>query len=355
MARKTIRSIPQQRADMPVQEPEIRAKNFDEVTLGFDLENALLECERCLMCPQPACIEGCPVKIDIPGFISKMLEKNFRGAYDHMTDATQLPAVCGRVCPQEDQCEGVCAVGAGTGLEPVAIGRLERFLGDMAIKEGWQKSAQIEPNRFRVAIVGSGPAGMACAADLAKAGCAVTIYEAFHVPGGVLRYGIPEFRLPKNVVDAEIANLKALGVDIQCNTLVGRLFTIEQMLDDMGYDAVFIGVGAGTPALHGYSGRKSQRRTLGQRVADPLQSDACGRLPKIRHPAWPGQTRGRDRFGQHSHGRHARFATGLEPEQGALHLPTQRDRVPGPQGGAASRSGRRHRVPLADQSCRDSW
>nr|WP_319390768.1 NADPH-dependent glutamate synthase [uncultured Cohaesibacter sp.] len=247
MARKTIRSIPQQRAIMPVQDPEIRARNFDEVALGFDLENALLECDRCLMCPQPACIEGCPVKIDIPGFISKMLEKDYRGAYEHLTDSTQLPAVCGRVCPQEDQCEGVCAVGAGTGLEPVAIGRLERFLGDMAIREGWQKKAQIAPNRFRVAIVGSGPAGMACAADLAKAGCAVTIYEAFHVPGGVLRYGIPEFRLPKSVVDAEIANLKALGVDIQCNTLVGRLFTIEQMLGEMGFDAIFIGVGAGTP------------------------------------------------------------------------------------------------------------
>ena len=247
MARKTIRSIPQDRADMPVQEPEIRARNFEEVALGFDGQNALLESERCLMCPQPACVEGCPVNIDIPGFIDKMLKKDFRGAYDLMTDSTLLPAVCGRVCPQEDQCEGVCAVGAGTGLEPVAIGRLERFLGDMAIKEGWRKEAHIEPNRFRVAIVGSGPAGMACAADLAKAGCDVTIYEALHQPGGVLRYGIPQFRLPNDVVDAEISGLTALGVTIQCNTLVGRLFTIEQMMGEMGFDAVFIGVGAGTP------------------------------------------------------------------------------------------------------------
>ena len=247
MARKTIRSIPQERAPMPVQDAQERARNFEEVSLGLDLDNALLECDRCLMCPQPACVDGCPVKIDIPGFIAKMIEKEYRAAYDLLTDSTLLPAVCGRVCPQEDQCEGVCAVGVGTNLEPVAIGRLERFLGDMAIAEGWQKKSHIEGNQFRVAIVGSGPAGMACAADLAKAGCAVTIYEALHAPGGVLRYGIPEFRLPNAVVDAEIDNLKALGVEFTCNTLVGRLFTIEQMLGDMGYDAVFIGVGAGTP------------------------------------------------------------------------------------------------------------
>ena len=245
MARKTIRSIPQERALMPVQDPVKRAGNFDEVTLGFDLDNAIVECERCLMCPQAACVDGCPVSIDIPGFIAKMLEKDFRGAYDHLTDATLLPAVCGRVCPQEDQCEGVCPV--GDTLEPVAIGRLERWLGDRAITEGWEKISHIEPNMFRVGIVGSGPASMACAADLAKAGCAVTVFEALHAPGGVLRYGIPEFRLPNSVVDAEIGNVEALGVEIRCNTLVGRLFTIEQMLDEMGFDAVFIGTGAGTP------------------------------------------------------------------------------------------------------------
>jgi len=245
MARKTIRNIPQERALMPVQDPVQRAENFDEVTLGFDRENAILECERCLMCPQPACVDGCPVSIDIPGFIAKMLENDFRGAYDRLTDATLLPAVCGRVCPQEDQCEGVCPVG-GT-LEPVAIGRLERWLGDRAITEGWQKTSHIEPGRFRIGIVGSGPAGMACAADLAKAGCAVTVFEALHAPGGVLRYGIPEFRLPNSVVDAEIGNVEALGVEIKCNTLVGRLFTIEQMVGEMGFDAVFIGTGAGTP------------------------------------------------------------------------------------------------------------
>lgn len=230
---------------MPVQNPEQRVKNFNEVALGFTLEDALVECERCLLCPEPACVAGCPVGIDIPGFIIKLSEKDYRGAYDILSEENLLPAICGRVCPQEDQCEGVCPV--GDTLEPVAIGRIERWIGDQAIENGWSKRPYIEGKGIKVGIVGSGPAGMACAADLAKAGCAVTIYEALHEPGGVLRYGIPEFRLPNDVVDAEIANLVNLGVEIQCNTLVGRLFTIEQMLDEMDFRAVFIGTGAGSP------------------------------------------------------------------------------------------------------------
>ncbi len=231
---------------MPVQDPLERAKNFAEVALGFSLKSALIECARCLECDEPACIPGCPVSIDIPGFIRKVGEEDFRGAYDILSDSNLLPAVCGRVCPQEDQCEGVCPVGDDE-LEPVAIGRLERWVGDMAIEKGWSNVPYIEPNGFKVGIIGSGPAGMACAADMAKAGCDVTVYEAFHHPGGVLRYGIPEFRLPNDVIDAELANLTKLGVKIECNTLVGRLFTIEQMLDEMGFDAVFIGTGAGLP------------------------------------------------------------------------------------------------------------
>ena len=230
---------------MPTQEPAERARNFDEVSLGFGVEDALVECERCLICPQPACVDGCPVGIDIPGFIVRMIEKDYRGAYEIITESNFLPAICGRVCPQEDQCEGVCPVGEK--LEPVAIGRLERWVGDRAIAEGWRRRSHVEPNRHRVGIVGSGPAGMACAADLAKAGCAVTVYEALHEPGGVLRYGIPEFRLPNSVVDAEIGKLIELGIEIRCNTLVGRLFTVEQMIEEMGYDAVFIGTGAGSP------------------------------------------------------------------------------------------------------------
>ena len=245
MARKTIRNIPQQRACMPVQEPETRARNFDEVALGFGLEDALVESDRCLVCPQQPCVTGCPVGIDIPGFICKIIDKDYRAAYDIISETNLLPAICGRVCPQEDQCEGVCPV--GDTLEPVAIGRLERWIGDKAIAEGWHKESHIEPNHFRVGIVGSGPAAMACAADLVKVGCAVTVYEALHKPGGVLHYGIPEFRLPNAVVDAEIGKLIELGIEIKCNTLVGRLFTIEQMLEEMGFDAVFIGTGAGSP------------------------------------------------------------------------------------------------------------
>jgi glutamate synthase (NADPH/NADH) small chain len=252
MPRKTIRTIPQERTAIPVQEASQRVKNFDEVALGYRLEDALNESQRCLLCPEAACVPGCPVGIDIPGFIQKISEKDFRGAYDLISDANLLPAICGRVCPQEDQCEGVCPV--GDTLEPVAIGRLERWIGDLAIENGWSNVPYIEPNRFRVGIVGSGPAGMACAADLAKAGCDVTIYEALHRPGGVLRYGIPEFRLPNPVIDAEIENLTGLGVKIQCNTLIGRLFTIEQMLDEMGYDTVFIGTGAGSPRFMGIPG-----------------------------------------------------------------------------------------------------
>ncbi|MFQ5954622.1 MAG: NAD(P)-binding protein, partial [Kiloniellales bacterium] len=250
--KKTIRTIPQERTPMPVQDPAERVRNFAEVALGYRFEDTLNECERCLLCPEAACIAGCPVGIDILGFIERILDKDYRGAYDIISDANLLPAICGRVCPQEDQCEGVCPVGQT--LEPVAIGRLERWIGDMAIAEGWRNVPYIEPNGFKVGIVGSGPASIACAADLAKAGCDVTVYEAFHRPGGVLRYGIPEFRLPDAVIDAEIGNLTALGVTIECNILVGRLFTIEQMIDEMGFDAVFIGTGAGSPAFMGIPG-----------------------------------------------------------------------------------------------------
>ena len=252
--KKTIRTIPQERTPMPSRPAGERSRNFGEVAIGYTLDNALRESERCLMCPEAACVPACPVGIDIPGFIRKIGEKNFRGAYDLLTDATLLPAVCGRVCPQENQCEGVCPVGET--LEPVAIGRLERWLGDLAIAESWANIPYIEPNGFKVAIVGSGPAGMACAADMAKAGCEVTIYEALHRPGGVLRYGIPAFRLPNAVIDAEMENLKRLGVGIKCNTVVGRLFTVEQMLDEMGYHAVFVGTGAGSPKFMGIPGEE---------------------------------------------------------------------------------------------------
>jgi glutamate synthase (NADPH/NADH) small chain len=250
--KKTIRTIPQERTPMPEQAPAARAKNFTEVACGYRLEDAQREAERCLMCPDEPCIRGCPVSIDIPEFIARIAGKDYRGAYDTITDTNLLPAICGRVCPQESQCEGVCTV--GDTLAPVAIGRLERWVGDMAISEGWANIPEIEPNGFKVGIVGSGPAGMACAADMAKAGCDVTVFEAFHQPGGVLRYGIPDFRLPNEVIDAEIAKLARLGIKFRCNTLVGRLFTIEQMIGEMGFDSVFIGTGAGYPSFMGIPG-----------------------------------------------------------------------------------------------------
>lgn len=253
MAKKrTIRSIPQQRTPVRELDPAIRATNFEEVNCGYTEPEAMLEAERCLFCPDPKCIAGCPVNINIPGFIQRIGERDFRGAYDVITATNLLPAVCGRVCPQENQCEGVCVVGEN--LVPVAIGRLERFVGDLAIESRWINMPYIEPSRFRIGIVGSGPAGMACAADMAKAGCEVTVFEAFHQAGGVLRYGIPDFRLPNTVVDAEIEKLEALGVRFECNTLVGRLFTIEQMITEMGFDAVFIGTGAGYPTMLGIPG-----------------------------------------------------------------------------------------------------
>ena len=237
---------------MREQEPNVRATNFAEVSCGYTLEEALREADRCLVCPDEPCISGCPVEIDIPNFIVKIAEKNLHGAYETITDTNLLPAICGRVCPQEAQCEGVCTV--GDTLEPVAIGRLERFVGDLAIAEDWESVPYVEPNGFHVAVVGSGPAGMACAADMAKAGCDVTVYEAFHEPGGVLKYGIPDFRLPNEVIDAEIEKLRRLGVRFECNTLVGRLFTVEELLTELGYDSVFIGTGAGAPTFMGIPG-----------------------------------------------------------------------------------------------------
>jgi len=253
--KKTIRTIPQERTPCAEQDPMVRARNFDEVALGYGLAEAQREADRCLQCADEPCVRGCPVGIDIPGFIRKIAEKHLHGAYDIITDTNLLPSVCGRVCPQENQCEGVCTVGQpDTKLEPVAIGRLERFVGDTAIHEGWANAPYIEPTGLKVGIVGAGPAGMACAADMAKAGCQVTVYEAFHEPGGVLKYGIPDFRLPNSIVDAEIRKLEQLGVRFECNTLVGRLFTVEQMLREMGFAAVFVGTGAGYPSFMGIPG-----------------------------------------------------------------------------------------------------
>ena len=229
---------------MPHQEPDVRNKNFAEVALGYSEETALNEAERCLGCANAPCISKCPVGVNIKGFIAKIKEHDFEGAYQTISVDSSLPAVCGRVCPQESQCESACT--RGFRGDPVGIGRLERFVADW---HAAQENLVIEkptPNGHKVAVVGSGPPGLTCAGDLAKAGYAVTIFEALHTPGGVLVYGIPEFRLPKSIVQKEIDNLKALGVTIDTNVVIGRSLTIDELFAD-GYEAVFIGSGAGLP------------------------------------------------------------------------------------------------------------
>ena len=335
---------------MQEQDPKVRATNFGEVACGYTLEDALREADRCLMCPDEPCIRGCPVEIDIPAFIMKITEKSLRGAYETITDTNLLPAICGRVCPQESQCEGACTVGET--LEPVAIGRLERFVGDLAIAEGWASVPYVEPSGLRVAVVGSGPAGMACAADLAKAGCDVTVYEAFHEPGGVLKYGIPDFRLPNEVIDAEIEKLRALGVKFECNTLVGRLFTVEELLTELDYQAVFIGTGAGAPSFMGIPGESLAGVMSANELLTRCNLMHAQGLSGLRHAASGGQASRRHRRRKHRDGRDA----GL-PASGRrirlLRLPADAQRGAGPRRRASPRGGRGHRLPLADESRRD--
>ncbi len=240
-----------QKNPMPMQDPVLRARNFDEVTLGYDTETALAEAARCLGCKNAPCVSGCPVGIAIPEFIAKVKEGDFEAAYEVITRASSLPAVCGRVCPQETQCESKCV--RGIKGEPVGIGRLERFVADWHNTFSKAPVVKPEPNGHRVAVVGSGPAGLACAGDLAKKGYAVTVFEALHVAGGVLMYGIPEFRLPKSIVQREVDTLRALGVQIKTNVVVGRTLDIPDLFDE-GYEAVFIGSGAGLPSFMGIPG-----------------------------------------------------------------------------------------------------
>jgi homotetrameric NADPH-dependent glutamate synthase len=250
---KNIKNIPPERAPMPHQTPEARARNFNEVALGLQLEGALHEAERCLGCKKPRCVPGCPVGIDIPGFISALARKDVKAAYRILKQDNALPAVCGRVCPQESQCESSCVVGVK--FKPVAIGRLERFVADAASGRGWDEFPDARGAAGKkAAIIGSGPAGLACAGALAQQGVAVTIFEALHVAGGVLKYGIPEFRLPDMIIDAEIENLKKMGVEIRLDTIIGKLFTIPQLLTGMGYSAAFVGTGAGSPKFAGIPG-----------------------------------------------------------------------------------------------------
>ena len=230
--------------EMPVQEPQVRAHNFEEVALGYTAEIAVEEANRCLNCVNKPCVSGCPVNIHIPEFIAKIKENDFEGAYQIISETSSLPAVCGRVCPQESQCESKCTLGIK--FEPVGIGRLERFVADYHNSLENVEVNKPKSNGHKVAIVGSGPSGLTCAGDLARKGYEVTIYEALHKAGGVLVYGIPEFRLPKRIVDKEVDTLKKLGVDVQTNVIIGKTLTIDELFA-MGYEAVFVGSGAGLP------------------------------------------------------------------------------------------------------------
>ena len=230
--------------EMPVQDPMVRNGNFLEVALGYTPEQAVDQAERCLNCKNNPCVGGCPVAIDIPAFISKIKEKDFEGAYQIISKSSALPAVCGRVCPQESQCESKCV--RGIKGEPVAIGRLERFVADWHNAHATEKPVAPTPNGHKCAIIGAGPSGLTCAGDLARMGYDVTIIEALHLAGGVLVYGIPEFRLPKSIVQNEIENLKALGVKVETNVVVGRTIEVDELFG-MGFEAIFIGSGAGLP------------------------------------------------------------------------------------------------------------
>ena len=236
---------------MPVQDAHVRAHNFDEVALGYTEEQAIDEANRCLNCKNMPCVDGCPVKIHIPEFISKIKEGDFEGAYQIITKSSSLPAVCGRVCPQETQCESKCV--RGIKGESVGIGRLERFVADWHNTFCTEEPVKPESNGHRVAIVGSGPSGLTCAGDLAKKGYEVTVFEALHTAGGVLVYGIPEFRLPKKIVAKEVDTLKKLGVHIETNVVIGKTLTIDELFE-MGYEAVFVGSGAGLPNFMGIPG-----------------------------------------------------------------------------------------------------
>ena len=238
------------------QDAKVRAANFEEVCLGYNKEEAMEEAARCINCKNAQCIKGCPVSIDIPGFIEKVKDGDVEAAYQVISESSALPAVCGRVCPQESQCEGKCI--RGIKGEPISIGKLERFVADWAAENGIKPQGAEEKNGKKVAVIGSGPAGLTCAGDLAKMGYGVTIFEALHEPGGVLVYGIPEVRLPKtNVVAKEIENVKSLGVKIETNVVVGKSVTIDELLTEEGFDAVFIGSGAGLPKFMGIPGEQA--------------------------------------------------------------------------------------------------
>ena len=274
---------------MPEQPADIRNKNFEEVALGYTKEMAIDEAQRCLNCPKPRCVDGCPVNVEIPKFIKAVSEENFAEAIKILKRKNSLSAVCGRVCPQENQCESKCVLGIKG--EPVAIGRLERFVADYAREHGLDKveASEIVAKGKKVAIVGSGPSGLTAAGDLAKLGYDVTIYEAFHVAGGVLMYGIPQFRLPKEIVQHEIKALKDLGVKVVVNAVIGRTFTIKELMEEEGFDAVYVGTGAGLPYFMDIDGENLNGVYSANEFLTRVNLMKAYQFPKVATPVYCGK------------------------------------------------------------------
>ena len=270
---------------MPVQDPQERNSNFNEVALGYTEEQAVLEAGRCLECKNPKCMEGCPVNIDIPGFISKIKVRDFDGAIAKIKETNALPAICGRVCPQEEQCEILCILGKKS--EPIAIGRLERFCADHERETNVEKRPVAEPSGKTVAVVGAGPAGLTVAADLARVGHSVTIFESLHEAGGVLIYGIPEFRLPKSIVKEEIDFITKLGVDVKVNYVIGRIKTLNELRDE--FDAIFIGTGAGLPKFMGIEGENLNGVYSANEFLTRVNLMKAYRFPEYDTPIKPGK------------------------------------------------------------------
>ncbi len=350
---KKYKDLPPHAVKMPERDALERSRNFKEVNLGYSMADALAEAERCIQCSKPTCIEGCPVGIDIPRFIRHLLVRDIDGALAVINESNLFPSVCGRVCPQESQCEAQCVVAKNKKLpmEAVAIGRLERFVGDNA--HAPKATPPVLARQLgRVAIVGSGPSGLAVAADLAKFGCEVTVFEALHVVGGVLQYGIPSFRLPREIIGREVDNLKDMGVRFETNKVIGKTFSVPHLMAEMGFDAVFVGAGAGAPAFLGIPGRVRGPGLLRQRVPHPRQPDGRRQVPLPRHADHAGQERGRDRRRQHGDGLPARGQAPRHADR-ALRLPPLRGRGAGAHRGAAPRQGGRHRVLLPARARRD--
>lgn len=278
------------RTPMPERDPVERASDFEEVGLGYSEEQALAEADRCLQCANPTCIAGCPVNIDIKSFIARILERDYQGGVAVIKERNALPAVCGRVCPQEEQCEAACVL-ARKG-EPVAIGRLERFLGDYDLSCDLEHRCQPEvgsDSGSKVAVVGSGPAGLACAGELRRFGHAVTVFESLHDPGGVLTYGIPEFRLPKSIVAAEIEALRLMGVEIVTDAVIGATYTLDELMGEQGFDAVFIGVGAGLPVFLGVPGENLNGVYSANEFLTRVNLMRAYEFPKADTPVWRGR------------------------------------------------------------------